>query len=167
MMFSTFGAFLDKKKREAVKQLGLIDKLLRSQGMKVENYLKEEDDPYIFCFNPSRMSSFDGIRIYKVGDNIAFRVQKESRTHPFGKSYPLDLEAMYNDLLTDEGVNEGQAGKKIIEAVAKELTQFFEKSMEAEKEMRMRTLDDEQSAGQVAARPQVTDFGNMIYAQNK
>jgi hypothetical protein len=166
-MFSTFGAFLDKKKREAVKQLGLLEKLLQSQGMKVESYLKEEDDPYIFCFNPSRMGSFDGIRIYKIGDNIAFRIQKESRTHPFGKSYPLDVEAMYNDLLTDEGANQEEAGKKIIESVAKEINRFFEKSMEAEKEIRMSTLDDEQSAGQINAKPQVTDFGNMIYAQNR
>jgi len=86
-----FQEFVDKKEREAIRQLNIVKKLLESREMKVKSYLKE-DDPYIFLVNPLKNTFFDGVRIYKIGNSLAFRVQKEEKTHPFGTAYPLDIE---------------------------------------------------------------------------
>ena len=136
-----FQEFVDKKERETIKQLSIVKKLLESQGMKVKSYLKEED-PYIFLVNPFNNTFFEGIRIYKIGTSLAFRVQKEEKTEPFGTAYPLDIESMFNDLLTDHHKPE-EAGKKVITAVTSEVKRFFEKSHRAEKDLRAIHLDRE------------------------
>lgn len=164
MLHKSFGEFIDKKKRDATKQLEVVEGILRSSGLKVENFLESTKDPYIFCFNPLKNSSFDGIRIYKIGDQLAFRVQKENKTHPYGRAYPLDVEEMYNDLLSDDGIKETEAGKKVIEAVSKEVRRFFELSAEAEKDGRRSDIEDKgNSVGNVSLKPNVMDFGSASF----
>jgi hypothetical protein len=136
-MYRSFGEFVDKKKRDAFRQLRLIEKLLVTKGFKVENFLNEDsEDPYVFCFNPVKNTSFDGIRIYKIGNILAFRIQKESETHPYGNAYQMKIEEMFDDLMSEEGIDEKEAGKRVIEAIAHEIRRFFEKSEEAEQEER-------------------------------
>jgi hypothetical protein len=62
MRRKSFGEFVDKKKRECVRELGLVKSLLERSGMKVENFLENdsEDEPYIYCLNPTKNGSFDG-----------------------------------------------------------------------------------------------------------
>ena len=53
MRHRSFGDFVDKKKRESIRQLKLVKSMLESTGMKVENYLDlddEDHEPYIFCY---------------------------------------------------------------------------------------------------------------------
>lgn len=162
----SFGEFVDKKMRDAVKQLKLVEKLLKKQGLKVESFLENTDDePYVFCYNPSRTGSFDGIRIYKIADKIAFRIQKESKTHPYGKAYSIPIEEMFQDFLEDQKVKEEEAGKKVIESVAREVRKFFEKSADAERDERMSGIEGQMgdSAGSVAIKSTGSDYSSLIY----
>jgi hypothetical protein len=134
----SFVEFCDKKEREAKKHLKIIKKLLESGYMKVTSHI-DDDDPYIFLFTPGKMLTFDGIRIYSIGNQLAFRIQKEEKTHPFGKAYPMDIEEMFNDLLSDYHKPEA-AGKKVIEAVINEVQKFFKKTAEAEKNYEQENL---------------------------
>lgn len=160
MLHKSFGEFIDKKKRDATRQLEVVEKVLRKGGLKVESFLEADSkDPYIFCFNPSKNGSFEGIRLYKIGNTIAFRIQKESKTHPYGKAYPLNIEEMFNDLLSDEDVDEKTAGKKVMEAVAKEVRKFFERSAEAEKDSKQSEINDKD----VSLRGQGADYSSLVY----
>lgn len=163
MRHRSFGDFMNKKKREGIRQLRILHKLFERSGMKVESFIEADDpgsEPYIYCYNPSRNGSFDGVRIYKIGEQLAFRVQKESKTHPYGSAYPLDIEDMFNDFMTDDQVDEKQAGMRVIECVGKELRRFFNKSIEVEKDQR----DDEiESMGNVLIKSTGTDYSALIF----
>jgi len=161
----TFGEFVDRKKRECIKQLMTIKEMLASNGLKVDNFLTEsEDDPYIYCYNPARSGSFDGIRIYKVGNTIAFRIQKENETHPYGSAYQLPIEEMFHDFLGDGDMDQEKAGKKVIESVTKEIRRFFDKSAEAEsKEREQNSEMNKDSAGAALVRTTGTDYSALIY----
>ena len=166
MRNKSFGNFVDKKKRESIRQLRLLKQLLESGGgMKVESFLDTESgDPYVFCSTPDKNGSFDGVRIYKIGDQLAFRVQKENKTHPYGKAYPLPIEEMFHDFLSDQDVDQMKAGKKVIESVVKEMRRFFDQSIEAEKEERERNLDTgDDSEGNVLVRTTGTDYSSLVY----
>lgn len=163
----SFGTYVNKRKRDSLKELKLVEKLLKNHGLRVENYLENSDgdDPYIFCYNPLKQGSFEGVRIYKIANMIAFRVQKESKTHPYGRAYHLPIEEMFDDFLEDENTSEEKAGKKVIEAVVKEVRRFFEKSVEIEKDDRMSSIEGEpgEGMGNVAIRQTGTDYGSMIH----
>ena len=164
MKHRSFGDFVDKKKRDSIRQLRIINKILEKHGMRVDSFLdtNEMHDPYVFCYNPNRDSGFDGIRIYKVGSNLAFRIQKESKTHPYGAAYTLPIESMFNDFLSDDGTDEAKAGKKIIEAVNKEVKKFFERSLEAERDDRKQGIENN-AGGSVLVRTTGTDYSSLIY----
>ena len=160
----SFGDFVDKKKRESIRQLRIMKQLLERHGLHVDNYLEtgEDHEPYVFCYNPNRDGGFDGIRIYKIGSDLAFRIQKESKTHPYGAAYPLPIESMFSDFLSDDGIDEAKAGKKIIEAVSKEVKKFFERSLEAERDDRQQGIEKD-AAGSVLVRTTGTDYSALIY----
>jgi len=170
MRRKSFGEFVNKKKRECVKQLGILKQILEQGGMKVDNFIDadSDDEPYIFCVSPTKNGSFDGVRIYKIGDQLAFRVQKENKTHPYGSAYPLPIEEMFNDFLSDEGTDQKKAGKKVIEAVNKEIKRFFEKSLEAERDEKERNIEsEEESGGSVSVRSTSgTDYSAQIYSKS-
>ena len=163
MRNKSFGDFLDKKKREGVKQLKILHKLLERNGMKVESFIDSNDpdeDAYIYCYNPSRNGSFDGIRVYRIGEQLAFRVQKENKTHPYGSAYPLDVEEMFNDFLTDEKTDEAKAGNKVIEYVGKEVKRFFEKCIKAERDIRDNDIED---MGNILVKTTGTDYSALVF----
>lgn len=166
MRNKSFGEFVDKKKRESIKQLTILKNILEHNGMKVHNFLESDPDgePYIYCESPVKNGSFNGIRIYKIGDQLAFRVQKENKTHPYGSAYPLPIEEMFNDFMSDEGTDQAKAGKKVMEAVSKEIRRFFEKSMEAEKYERDKSIESDRENGEnVAISSTGTDYSSSIY----
>lgn len=165
MRSKSFGEYVDKKKRESIRQLTLLRQLLEDDGFKVENFVNTDpdEDPYVFCHSNIKGPSFDGIRIYKIGSDLAFRIQKENKTHPYGSAYLLPVEEMFHDFLTDDDADQLRAGKKVAEAVSKEIRRFFEKSVKAEKEERERELMDKDSAGNVVLRSSGTDYSSLIY----
>ena len=126
-----FFEFVDRKQRESIKHLKIIKKMLEQSNVKVDDFLDNEN-PYIFVKNPLKEKlEFEGIRIFQIGEMIAYRVQREKDTEPYGKSYLLDLEEMFNDYMS-ENIEEEKAGEMVINGVVKELRKFFEKSFEAE-----------------------------------
>lgn len=160
----TFVEFVDKKEREAKKHLKIVKKLLESQGMKVADHLKA-DDPYIFVYNPGQNVAFDGVRIYQIGSQIAFRIQKEENTHPFGRAYPLPVEDMFNDLMSDNHKPE-VAGKKVIQSVTEEVKSFFIKSAEAEKDLQQTQFGNASDPmNKIAIRSTGSDYSNLVYTK--
>jgi len=127
-----FLEFVDRRQREAQRHLKLVEKMLKKNGMDVKSFL-EDDDPYIFVKATENLS-FEGIRIYEIGNELAYRVQKEPKTHPYGIAYSLSLEDMFSDFMSDN-INEEQAARKVMESTTKEIKKFFKKSAEAENEL--------------------------------
>ena len=127
-----FLEFIDRRQREAIRHLKLVEKMLKKNGMDVKSFL-EEEEPYIFV-KATEDLSFEGIRIYEIGNALAYRVQKEPQTHPYGTAYALNLEDMFSDFMSDN-INEDQAARKVMESTAKELKKFFKKTAEAEQEL--------------------------------
>ncbi len=126
-----FSSFLNKKNQEAKRQLEIIKDALSEGGVNVKEFLKKEE-PYLFVDDPEKEMDF-GIRIYKIGSNIAYRIQRESGTQPYGEAYPIDIEEYFSDLVSD--LNEEEAAKKIKKAIVEEIKSFFEKSSEARDEI--------------------------------
>lgn len=162
---NTFNEFVDKKTRESRKQLKIIEKILRRHKMPVGSFL-EEEDPYLFLKNHQGQASFEGVRIYKIGGALAYRIQKESQTHPYGKAYALDIEGMWDDLISDE-TKEDKAGGEIIKAVKEEFQNFFAKSLEAEKELRQGDFDKKSDpmGNVMTTGGQGTDYSNMVFSK--
>jgi hypothetical protein len=162
-MSTSFKEFVSKKDREAHHQLKTIKKLLEKHGFTVEAFLENEDDPYVFLNANNDQLSFDGVRIYKLGDVMAFRVQKEKDTHPYGKAYPLDIENMFNDMMSESG-SEKKAGEEVIEAVVDEFKRFFKKSRTAEKDLKSAEVEQEREDGngKVLVRNNTLDYASMV-----
>ena len=159
----TFNEFVDSKTRESKKQLSLLKKVIEQTGLSVKDHLDDEE-PYLYVKNPSK-ASFDGIRLYKVLDSIGFRIQKEESTHPYGKSYALDVEEMYEDRLEDKEKDE-KAAKNVMRAIGEELQRFFKKSSEAEKEIQSGEFEqDGDPLDRLVIKSTGTDYSNHI--QNK
>ena len=129
-----FLEFLDRKQREAKRQLRLVEKALRKSKLHVYSHI-EDDDPHLFVKANNKKLSFEGIRIYPIGDGIAYRVQKLEKTEPYGKSYSLNADEMFNDFM-GEGMDDKEAAEKVIHEIGKEIKKFFHKSAEAEEKLR-------------------------------
>lgn len=132
-----FNKFLEYKNKETKKQLEIIKKVLESKNFKVEEFLDNES-PYIFVKSFVSLP-FDGIRIYKIGSNMAYRIQNENETQPYGKSYPLNIEKAFSDLVSD--MNEEEAGKEIINSLGKEIVSFFKESEKAQQELNINNFE--------------------------
>lgn len=124
-----FSSFLDRKQQKARKELKIVGELLERGGFQVECFIKSEE-PYIYVKSDTDGLPFEGVRVYKVGDQIAYRIQRENKTEPYGSAYSLDLEEIFGELITD--MSEEKAAKKIGEAVVEEFKNFFKKSVEAQ-----------------------------------
>jgi hypothetical protein len=131
----SFYEFIDKKSREGRRHLHIIRDVLTKHGMKVSDFSEanDNDEPYIFLHNPEKESSFHGVRIYQIGEAIAFRIQREEKTQPYGTAYPLKIPDMFADLVED--MKEEEAGKKVMEYMCKELQKFFVLSSRAENDL--------------------------------
>lgn len=155
-MTQQFLEFVDRKQREAIKHLGLMEKLLHTSGMQVSSFL-EDENPYLFVKSPNHRLSFDGVRIYEIAGMIAYRVQREAKTEPFGKAYLLDVEDMFNDFMS-ENMEEEDAGKRVIESVITEIKKFFDKSARAEQEL----VDSGQDGAGIVLKTGGTDYSSSV-----
>ena len=135
-MPATFKSYVDHNQRKDAKNLGLIAEALKSKGFKTKEFLKNEDEPYVFIHHGMNENlDFDGIRIYKIGARYAYRIQKEEDTHPYGKAYPLDIEEMYEDYMSEDDANNEKAVNFVINTLAEGIKTFFEKSIKSQKEL--------------------------------
>ena len=159
-MTKTYTEFVDSKQRATRKHLNLVKKIFEKEGFRISDKLGEREDPHIFVFNPDKNLSFDGIRVYEIAGDVAYRVQKEVETHPFGKAYPLPIEKMFDDLQGEEDMDEEKIGQEIIKSIVSEVKDFFEKSYKAEKEGPDQGYDP---LGQVHMRTTGTDYGSKVH----
>ena len=160
----TFKDYIDNKQKKVIKQLQIIGNMLERSGFKVTNFTEDADvnhDPYIFVYNTAGTRYFDGIRIYSIGKKLAYRVQKEEITHPFGTAYSLDVEEMFNDFLEEEGVDEKKAGHMIIKELPNMVKRFFERSAKAEKELETQEIIDKKD--KTIRSTTGTDYSSMIH----
>ena len=162
-MKKTFSEFIDKKGRETKHQLKTVRKLLEKGGFTVDEFLNDSTDPYIFVHANNEDLSFGGVRIYRIGEIMAYRVQKEAETHPYGRAYPLDVEGMFNDLMSETG-SEKNSGTKIIRGVVEEFKSFFVKSKDAEKELRSSDVqkEKEDGSGEISVSNPNMDYSTTI-----
>jgi hypothetical protein len=93
-----------------------------------------EDDPYLFVYAPNENFTFEGIRVYPIGDTYAYKIQNAEDTQPFGKAYSLDLEKMFADHMSDN-IESDEAAKRVSENVKREINRFFELTGKAEEEL--------------------------------
>ena len=164
---STFGEFVDKKMRVARKRLGLVEKVLVRERFIVRPHTEDTEEPYLYVSSPNTRLSFGGVRIYVTGESVAYRVQKDDKTHPYGKSYRLDIEEMYDDLMSEDDMTEKKAAVEVVEAVGKELNKFFQESLKAEKEIKHSEFDAiGDPLGRVMVRSSMMDFGSLVNNRN-
>jgi len=162
LIMKSFTDFIDKKVRMARKQLNTLKKVFESNNVAVTDFIKESD-PYIFIPTTNKSLSFDGIRIYRIGDTMAFRVQKEADTHPYGQAYLLDIESVFNEFIAEKP-NEEDAGKRVIKYILEEVKRFFEKTQEAEDDIRSIEFQVDKDPYNVApSSTSGTDYANQIY----
>lgn len=130
-----FNEFVNHRERESRDHLKLIEKILKSgkNPLKVKPFLND-DDPYLFVYSPDDNFTFEGIRVYPIGDNYAYKIQNAEDTQPFGKAYSLDIEKMFADHMSDN-IEPDEAAKKVSENVRREIHRFFELSGKAEEEL--------------------------------
>lgn len=129
----TFNEFRERKDREGARHLRIVRRVLEEAGLTVDDFTKE-DDPYVYLHSNDGRATFGGVRIYPIGDSIAYRMQNDPEAHPYGKSYHLDVENIFNDLLS-ENDDENKAGKAVMEAIVEEFKNFFEKTLKAQEEL--------------------------------
>lgn len=151
-----FSSFLDKKANEARKRLGILRDIFLESELDVKSFL-DGNEPYLFVEDPDADLDF-GVRIYKIGSGLAYRIQRLKDTQPYGEAYPLDLESSFADLISD--MDEDEAAEKIKKAVMEEIKSFFRKSVEAKDELISNGMDD--GTGRVLISPPNMDISSAM-----
>lgn len=156
----TFLEYITQEKRRDKKELKTLKKVLEND-FKVKAFL-EDSDPYIFV-KSNENTSFGGIRIYKIGNKVAYRVQQEEDTHPYGKAYLINVEDIFSDLISDMK-DEIKAGTELMKIISEDIKSFFNKSLDAEKGLD-KELDSNRDdpLGKVIINTQGTDYSNLIF----
>lgn len=136
----TFNEFRERKDREGARHLRIIKRVFEHAGLTVDDFTKE-DDPYVYLHANDGRLLFGGVRIYSIGESIAYRIQNDPESHPYGKSYHLDVESIFNDLIS-ENDDEQKAGEEVMKAIVEEFKTFFEKTLKAQDELDSLKDDD-------------------------
>lgn len=154
-----FSSFLDIKNKKTIEQLEILGKIL-SESFKIDSNIKSID-PYIFVYSNKENLPFQGVRVYKIGSNWAYRIQNENETQPYGRAYPINLEQAYEDLVSD--YSEEEVGEYIAKALVEEFKNFFEKSVEAQRDSNSFVITKKDISNQTIVSKNSGDFSNMIY----
>jgi len=152
-----FSSFLDVKNKEAIKKLETIKEIL-SKNFTVESFLHRAD-PYIYIRSKENLP-FEGVRVYKIGSNFAYRIQNENETQPYGKAYVLKIEEAFNDVVSDMG--EEEAGEFVANALAEEFNSFFKQSSEAQQEFMLGKFDKKDITSSTIVNSNNGDFTNSM-----
>lgn len=162
-MPSTFMEFVDKKTRESIKHLDVIKRILMQSDLQVSSHIhSKKDDPFLFVYNPESSSGINfGVRIYTIGEQLAYRAQRKENTHPYGGPHSLDIEQIWDDIKAD-GKEDEEAAEEIVKSVAEEIKDFFKKSAKADKEVK-RNKGEEGPLGSVALTGTGTDYSNKVF----
>ena len=136
----------------------IIHKILEQAKIRSKLNIKDTDDPHLFVYSTDDGCDFEGIRIYSVGKNIAFRIQNRSDTHPYGKAYLLDFENVFNTFMSKKDAKTEKAGHDVIKYFTEEIKKFFKLSAE------MQTNFDK-SDNKLMLRNTGTDYSANVYSK--
>lgn len=151
-----FSSFLDKKTNEMRRQLRIIKDIMTESDLKVDDHL-DSKEPYLFVSGDGKGLEF-GVRVYKVGSDIAYRIQRRKDTQPYGEAYPLNIESGFSELISD--MKEEEAAEKIKKAVVDDIKLFFKKSNDAQNELMTSGSDD--GTGRVIITASNGDLSNSM-----
>lgn len=158
-----FVEFIDHKHREAVTQLETLKNVLENNNFKVRAFLENKDGAYLYVSSPINLS-FGGIRIYKIGDDFAYRICQRDTTQPYGEAYSLSIEKMIKDFAEDDKINENDILSKIEKSIVAEINNFFKQSFEAEQKQ----FDSPNGAsGQIAIRTISSDYSSTMTSNDR
>jgi hypothetical protein len=119
--------------------------MLKKGGLDVIDRSHVQHDPHLWVQAHPKPEEFDGIRVYLLGNICAFRVQKLASTEPYGKSYLLDLQKMYDDILAEMGeeayADPKKPTKKLIDEVGVKIRKFYVDSIKDEEKFLQTQLD--------------------------
>jgi hypothetical protein len=138
-MLKTFLEFTMDVDRSQIKKLRLISKLLKKDGLRVDEMF-DNDKPYVFLYSSVPDTSFAGIRIYILGNLIGFRVAKQYDTEPYGESYNFALQDVYETMLDNNAtlkmkLDPEVVGKQLVNSIGQQIRKFFKESKAAEEYM--------------------------------
>ena len=155
-------------KQDNPKRLKTLMKCLIQSGLFVNDHT-EDEDCHIFVTAIPEPEEFEGIRIYCLGNICAYRVQKLKDTEPYGKSYLLDLQKTFDDILEEKGMKTSNKDcvEAFIERIGKELRKFFKTSIEDEEEFIQSQIDveDKTDPADAAILPAYTqDYSSSVYS---
>lgn len=159
---------LHRIKQEHPKKLKLLSKMLTQSGLFVHDNT-EDEDCHIFVSAIPQPEEFEGIRIYFLGNVCSYRVQKMKDTEPYGKSYLLDLQKMFDDILMEKGnkASNKDCVEALIERCGKEIRKFFSQSIKDEDDYIQSQIDNETGpdAGSAMIAPTYgTDYASHVYS---
>lgn len=159
---TTFLEFLELKSRTSSKELEVISKVLKRFGMDVKLFDENNDDVYLYV-SSKKDTTFGGIRVYKIGESFAFRIQQQEDTHPYGKPYVFDIPQMYEDILIDCEMDEKKAANELAKEIAETIRKFFVNSLKAEEETGAKKIEkDKDPLGSVMVRSTGTDYASQM-----
>jgi|APGre2960657373_1045057.scaffolds.fasta_scaffold00093_20 hypothetical protein len=165
----TFLEFNNMLEQHTKEDLEMLLYIFEKDGLRVESFLDSEDIPYIFIYNPLEDTSFQGVRVYKLGDILAFKVQRYPESKSYGKAYPIEIQDMYDNFIADKKTKE-EAVKELRKILCKNMRDFFKKSKVAEDKIVRSQIHDPDAldgAGQIVIRNTGTDYSNTVYSNNK
>lgn len=159
---------LHRVKQDHPRKLKLLSKMLTQSGLFVDDRFDDEDS-HIFVSAIPKPEEFDGIRIYFLGNVCCYRVQKMKDTEPYGNSYLLDLQKMFDDILIEKGqkASNKDCVEALIERVGKELRKFFANSIDDEEDYIQSQIDSDRGsdAGNAMIAPAYgTDYSSHVYS---
>jgi hypothetical protein len=155
-------------KQDNPKRLKTLMKVLIQSGLFVNDHT-EDEDCHLFVTAMPPPQEFEGVRIYCLGNICAYRVQKLKDTEPYGKSYLLDLQKTFDDILEERGMK--TSNKDVVEAfierLGKELRKFFKTSIKDEDEFIQSQMDAEDKSDPASAMvlPAYSpDYSSSVYS---
>lgn len=153
-----FFDYINRKLLTSKRKLKIIHKMLEHAKIKNKLYLKNTDDPYLFVYSTDENCDFEGIRIYSIGNNVAFRIQNRDDTHPYGKSYLLDFENVFNTFMSKKDADPEDSGKEVMKYFIEEIKKFFKMSAMAQNNF-------DKNDNKLMLRNTGTDYSANVYSK--
>jgi len=142
----TFFEFFKRDEYESRKHLKLLKKVFSDDGMYSIDFTDgEHEEPYIYVAAPSDVS-YQGLRVYQKGNILAFRVQKNPKTVPYGTPVEIKIQNILDKILMDVD-NEDDAVENLNKEICKIVKDFFKQTKTAEEKILNAELSDDSLDG--------------------
>jgi hypothetical protein len=162
-----FNEYVNRHHFMAKKRLRLLKRVLEKDGLEVEDFTHDNQDPYIFVYSYPVSTTFQGVRFYMHGEILAFRTQKKPETQPYGEAYELDVQTMLVDVFeTEDDKSEKNITKILMKLIGREVRNHFKKEKVAEEELLTGQISNaKDAAGQIVIRNTGTDYSNTVFSK--